>query len=156
MSGGYDTDLVTRLETNLDDLSPELTGAVMEKLLAAGALDVWFTPIQMKKNRPAVQLSVLCDEAHTEPLADLIFTETSAFGLRVEKITRLKLERRFQTVATEFGEITLKLGLRAGRIIQIAPEFESCLAASTRTGQPLKTIFQAALAAFHPDETPSN
>ena len=150
MSGGYDTDLVTRLETNLDDLSPELTGAVMEKLLAAGALDVWFTPIQMKKNRPAVQLSVLCDEAHTEPLADLIFTETSAFGLRMEKITRLKLERRFQTVATEFGEITLKLGLRQGRIIQIAPEFESCRAASTRTGQPLKSIYQAALTAFRP------
>jgi len=150
MSGGYDTDLVTRLETNLDDLSPELTGAVMEKLLAAGALDVWFTPIQMKKNRPAVQLSVLCDEAHTEPLADLIFTETSAFGLRMEKIARLKLERRFQTVATEFGEITLKLGLRQGRIIQIAPEFESCRAASTRTGQPLKSIYQAALTAFRP------
>jgi len=150
MSGGYDTDLVTRLETNLDDLSPELTGAVMERLLAAGALDVWFTPIQMKKNRPAVQLSVLCDEAHTEPLADIIFTETSAFGLRMEKITRLKLERRFQTVATEFGEITLKLGLRQGRIIQIAPEFDSCHAASTRTGQPLKTIFQSALAAFRP------
>ena len=105
MPGGYDTDTVTRLETNLDDLSPELTGAVMEKLLAVGALDVWFTPIQMKKNRPAVQLSVLCDDAHTAPLADLIFTETSAFGLRTEKITRLKLERRFETVATEFGEV---------------------------------------------------
>ncbi len=148
MSGSYETDTVTRIETNLDDLSPELTGAVMEKLLAAGALDVWFTPIQMKKNRPAVQLSVLCDEARTEPLADIIFTETSAFGLRVEKITRLKLERRFQTVATEFGEITLKLGLRHGRVIQVAPEFESCRLASERTGQPLRAVFQAALAAF--------
>ena len=148
MSGGYDTDTVTRIETNLDDLSPEITGAVMEKLLAAGALDVWFTPIQIKKNRPAVQLSVLCDEARTEPLADIIFTETSAFGLRVEKITRLKLERRFQSVATEFGEITVKLGLRQGRVIQVAPEFESCRLASERTGQPLKAVFQAALTAF--------
>lgn len=148
MSGGYETDTVTRIETNLDDLSPEITGAVMEKLLAAGALDVWFTPIQMKKNRPAVQLSVLCDEAHAEPLADIIFTETSAFGLRVEKITRLKLERRFQSVATEFGEITVKLGLRQGRVIQVAPEFESCRLASERTGQPLRAVFQAALAAF--------
>ena len=148
MPGGYDTDTVTRLETNLDDLSPELTGAVMEMLFAAGALDVWFTPIQMKKNRPAVQLSVLCDEAHAEPLADIIFTETSAFGLRVEKITRLKLERRFQSVATEFGEITVKLGLRQGRVIQVAPEFESCRLASERTGQPLRAVFQAALAAF--------
>ena len=148
MSGGYETDTVTRIETNLDDLSPEITGAVMEKLLAAGALDVGFTPIQIKKNRPAVQLSVLCDEAHAEPLADIIFTETSAFGLRVEKITRLKLERRFQSVATEFGEITVKLGLRQGRVIQVAPEFESCRLASERTGQPLRAVFQAALAAF--------
>ena len=148
MPGGYDTDSVTRLETNLDDLSPEITGAVMEKLLAAGALDVWFTPIQMKKNRPAVQLSVLCDEARAEALADIIFTETSAFGLRLEKIARLKLERRFETVATEFGEITVKLGLKQGRVIQIAPEFESCRAASERTGQPLRAIYAAASRAF--------
>ena len=148
MPGGYDTDTVTRLETNLDDLSPELTGAVMEKLLAAGALDVWFTPIQMKKNRPAVQLSVLCDEAHIAPLADLIFTETSAFGLRMEKITRLKLERRFEKVATEFGEVTIKLGLKQGRVVQSAPEFESCRTVSVQSGQPLKAIYQAALNAF--------
>jgi len=148
MTGGYDTDIVTRLETNLDDLSPEITGAVMEKLLAAGALDVWFTPIQMKKNRPAVQLSLLCDEARAEALADILFTETSAFGLRVEKVARLKLERRFETVATEFGEITVKLGLKQGRVIQTAPEFESCRAASERTGQPLRAIYAAALAAY--------
>ena len=71
----YETDTVTRLETNLDDLSPELTGAVMARLLAAGALDVWFTPIQMKKNRPGVMLSVLCEEAAAPVLADLIFDE---------------------------------------------------------------------------------
>ena len=148
MPGGYDTDTVTRLETNLDDLSPELTGAVMEKLLAAGALDVWFTPVQMKKNRPAVQLSVLCDDAHIAALADLIFTETSAFGLRMEKITRLKLERRFETVATEFGEVTIKLGVKGGRVVQVAPEFASCRALSEQSGQPLKAIYQAALNAF--------
>ena len=148
MPGGYDTDTITRLETNLDDLSPELTGAVMEKLLAAGALDVWFTPIQMKKNRPAVQLSVLCDEAHTASLADIIFTETSAFGLRTEKITRLKLERRFEKVATEFGDVTIKLGLKQGRVVQVAPEFESCRTLSGKSGQPLKAIYQAALHAF--------
>ena len=148
MPGGYDTDSVTRLETNLDDLPPEITGAVMEKLLAAGALDVWFTPIQMKKNRPAVQLSVLCDAAHTEPLADIIFGETSAFGLRVETVARLKLERRFETVATEFGEVTVKLGLKQGRVVQVAPEFESCRAASERTGAPLRAIYAAATRGF--------
>jgi uncharacterized protein (DUF111 family) len=148
MAGGYETDTVTRLETNLDDLSPEITGAVMEKLLAAGALDVWFTPIQMKKNRPAVQLSVLCDAVHTESLADIIFAETSAFGLRVETVARLKLERRFETVTTEFGDITVKLGLKQGRVIQIAPEFESCRAAGERTGAPLRAIYAAAARSF--------
>ena len=148
MPGGYDTDSVTRLETNLDDLSPELLGAVMEKLFAAGALDVWFTPVQMKKNRPSVQLSVLCDDGHVGPLADIIFTETSAFGLRTEKITRLKLERRFETVATEFGEVTIKLGLKRGHVVQVAPEFESCRTLSEKSGQPLKAIYQAALNAF--------
>lgn len=148
MPGGYETDTVTRLETNLDDLSPEITGGVMEKLFGAGALDVWFTPIQMKKNRPAVQLSVLCDAARAESLADLIFAETSAFGLRVETVARLKLERRFETVATEFGEVTVKLGLKQGRVVQVAPEFESCRAASERTGAPLKAVYAAAVRAF--------
>ncbi|MDB6154916.1 MAG: hypothetical protein JWL90_3369 [Chthoniobacteraceae bacterium] len=149
MSGGYETDTVTRLETNLDDLSPEITGAVMEKLFAAGALDVWFTPIQMKKSRPAVQLSLLCDEAHIETLSEIIFRETSAFGLRVEKVIRLKLQRRFEQVATEFGEVTIKLGFKGDELLQIAPEFESCRAVSKTSGQPLRAIYAAALAAFH-------
>src|SRR5688572_1446196 len=99
---GYETDTVTKLETNLDDCSGEILGAVMEKLFAAGALDVWFTPIQMKKHRPAVMLSVLCEEATVQPLADLIFTETTAFGLRVEKVMRLKLERRWDEISTPY------------------------------------------------------
>lgn len=148
MSGGCDSDTVTRLETNLDDLSPEISGAVMDKLFAAGALDVWFTPIQMKKNRPAVQLSLLCEEPRLEALADIIFRETSAFGLRVEKVMRLKLQRRFEEVGTEFGQITVKLGFKGGELLQIAPEFESCRAASEASGQPLRAVYAAALAAF--------
>src|SRR6188768_2113589 len=112
MVGAYETDTITRLETNLDDSSPEILGAVMEKLFAAGALDVFFTTVQMKKNRPGVQLSVLCEENRTEPLADIIFRETSTFGLRMDSIVRLKLDRRFETVSTEFGEVTIKLGLK--------------------------------------------
>ncbi len=145
MPGGYDTDTVTRLETNLDDCPPEILGAAMEKLLAAGALDVWFTPIQMKKHRPAVMLSVLSEEGKADALADLIFRETTAFGLRRDTITRLKLERRFETVATEFGEVTVKLGLKDGTVVQIAPEFESCRVVADRSGQALRTIFDAAV-----------
>src|SRR3954471_7886366 len=105
---GYETDEVIRLAANLDDLSPEITGATLEKLLAAGALDVWLTPIQMKKNRPGTLLSVLCEEAQMPALAELIFRETTTFGIRVEQVMRLKLERRFEQVATEFGEVTVK------------------------------------------------
>src|SRR5262245_51005417 len=106
----YETDTVTKLETNLDDLSPEIAGAVVDRLFGAGALDVWLTPIHMKKNRPGIMLSVLCDEQTEATIADLIFSETSAFGIRRERVTRLKLGRRFETVNTEYGEITLKLG----------------------------------------------
>src|SRR5436190_21862047 len=108
MPGGYETDTVTRLETNLDDSSPEILGATMDKLFAAGALDVWFTPIHMKKNRPGILLSALCEPARVDALTDIIFHETSAFGLRIDTIVRLKLERRFEKVATPFGEATVK------------------------------------------------
>ncbi len=148
MPGGYETDTVTRLGTNLDDLSPEILGATMEKLFAAGALDVWFTPIQMKKNRPGVEVSVLCEEERTTDLADIIFRETSAFGLRTERIVRLKLERRFETVSTKFGAVTVKLGIKDGAVVQIAPEFESCRARSAETGTPLREIYAAAMRAF--------
>ena len=148
MAGGYETDTVTRLETNLDDCAPEILGAAMEMLFAAGALDVWFTPIQMKKHRPAVMLSVLCDDAAAEKLADVIFRETTAFGLRRDSIVRIKLQRRFETVATEFGEVTVKLGLKDGAVVQVAPEFESCRTAAEKTGQPLRAIYEAALRAW--------
>ena len=144
MPGGYDTDTVIRLETNLDDSTPEILGAAMEKLFAAGALDAWFTPIQMKKHRPAVMLSVLCEETVADTLADLIFSETSAFGLRRDRVERLKLQRTFAEVATEFGPVTVKIGSKGGEARQVAPEFASCRAAAERTGQPLRVIYAAA------------
>lgn len=143
----YETDSVTRIETNLDDLSPQLAGAVMQKLLAAGSLDVWFTPIQMKKNRPGVMLSVLCDEPAVTALADIIFSETSAFGLRMEKVHRLKLARRFETLRTVYGEVIVKLGLKGNRVLQISPEFESCHAAAERAGVPLREVHAATVEA---------
>lgn len=149
MAGGYETDTVTRLATNLDDCSPELLGAVMEKLLEAGALDVWFTPIQMKKSRPGVMLSVLCEPAAAAGMADIVFAETSAFGLRQESVVRLKLTRRFERVATEFGEVTVKLGLKGEAVLQVAPEFASCRAIAEQSGQPLRAIYEAALRAWH-------
>jgi uncharacterized protein (DUF111 family) len=144
---GYETDTVTRIETNLDDLSPQVLGTVMQQLLAAGALDVWFTPVQMKKNRPGVMLSVLSDEKAADRLADIIFAETSAFGVRIEKIQRLKLARRFETVRTPHGKVEVKLGFKGERLLQIAPEFESCRAAAERSGMTLREVHAAALEA---------
>ena len=148
MSVGYETDTVTRLETNLDDCPPELLGAVMQQLLDAGALDVWFTPIQMKKQRPAVMLSVLCDEEKVAPLTDIVFSGTTAFGLRMDRIMRLKLSRRIETVRTEFGEVAVKIGSRGDEVLQVAPEYESCRALSERTGTPLRLIYEQAVQAW--------
>ncbi len=144
----YQTDSIVRVETNVDDLSPEITGAVLGKLLAAGALDAFLTPIQMKKNRPGVQLTVLCEEAVLAKIADVIFTETTSFGIRMDRVERWKLERRFETVATPFGEITVKIGVRGEKTLQIAPEFESCQAASERAGQPLRAVYDAAIQSY--------
>src|SRR5258708_33948968 len=99
----------------------------------------------MKKNRPGVMLSARCRDADAPVLADLIFSETSAFGLRMEKIQRLKLARRFETVRTRYGEVTVKLGLKGDRVGQTAPEFESCRAVAGKAGVPLREGHAAAL-----------
>lgn len=144
MNDTFETDEVYRLETNLDDCTAELLGVVMERLFADGALDVWFTPIQMKKNRPAVMLSVLCGGDTRDELAQIILGETTAFGIRVDRVQRLKLARRITTVATEFGDIAIKLGLKGEQVLQATPEFESVKAASARTGQPFRIVYEAA------------
>ena len=141
---GYDTDTVLKIETNLDDLTPEVTGFIVGKLLDAGALDAWLTPIQMKKNRPAVMLSALCGEEALDRVTDLIFKETTTFGVRVEEVNRVKLERRFESVETEYGEVVIKLGIRGSATITVAPEFESCRAVSEKSGRPLREIYDAA------------
>jgi uncharacterized protein (DUF111 family) len=149
MAAGYESDVVYRLETNLDDCSAEILGSAMERLLAAGALDVWFTPIQMKKHRPGTMLSVLAEENARERLIDLVLTETSAFGLRVERIERVKLARRIETVTTPFGDIAVKLGLKGDRVVQVAPEYESVRAAAESSGKAVRVIFEAARRAWH-------
>jgi len=149
MAGGFETDIVWRLETNLDDCPAEWLGAVLERLLEAGALDVWFTPIQMKKHRPGTMLSVLADEATRDALVEIMLTHTTAFGVRVERLERVKLARRSETVPTAFGEIAVKLGLHGTRVVQVAPEFASARAAAERHGQPLRVIYEAAVRAWH-------
>jgi uncharacterized protein (TIGR00299 family) protein len=143
----WETDTVAVLETHLDDLSPEILGQFVATALAAGALDVAYVPLQMKKNRPGFGLTVLCAPGDADRLTALILRETSAFGVRRTLAERRKLRREFRTVSTPFGEITVKLGVLDGAIVQTAPEFDSCQAAAARAGIPLKTVYEAALRA---------
>ncbi len=145
---GWESDTIAVLETNLDDINSEILGAFVEKALAAGALDVFHTPIQMKKNRPAVLLTVLCAESDADKFCELTLRETSAFGVRRHLAERRKLQREFTTVKTRFGELTLKLGKLGGKVIQSAPEFESCRKAAERAKVPLKQVYEAALKAL--------
>ena len=147
-AAGFATDTVTQIETNIDDLSPEIVGATIDRLLAAGALDAFFTPAQMKKNRPGVLLTVLCDPAKVDALSALIFRHTSSFGLRLSEKRRLKLARRFETVGTAYGEIQVKLGFDAGgNLLQVSPEFESCRVVAERADVPLREVYAAAVQA---------
>jgi uncharacterized protein (TIGR00299 family) protein len=143
----WETDRVAVLETNLDDINPEILGYFIETALAAGARDVFYTPIQMKKNRPGVLLTVLCAEADADKFSEMILRETSAFGVRRTMAERRKLRREFSRVKTPLGEITVKIGRLNGKVVQAAPEFESCKKLAARAKVPLKRIYEAALKA---------
>lgn len=142
-----ETDSVTEIESNIDDLSPELIGATTERLLAAGALDVFVSPIQMKKNRPGFRLTVLSEPARADEFASLILRETSAFGVRMHECRRLKLRRQIVTVDTRYGAIEIKKGWLGDELVQTAPEFESCRRAAETAGVPVREVHAAALAA---------
>ena len=141
----WETDRVAVLETNLDDSNPEILGHFLETALAAGALDVFHTPVQMKKNRPGVLLTVLCAEPEADKFSELILRETSAFGVRHTSAERRKLRRELTKVKTAFGEVTVKLGRLGGKVVHAAPEFESCKKLAARAGVPLKKIYEAAV-----------
>jgi len=143
----WETDTIAVLETNLDDISSEVLGDFVERALKTGALDVVHTPIQMKKNRPGVQLSVLCAEGDADQFCEMILRETSAFGVRRTLTERRKLQRETKTVATPHGEVKVKLGKLNGEIVQVAPEYESCRAIAAKADVPLKAVYDAAVAA---------
>ena len=135
------------LETNLDDNSAEINGYVMEKLFSAGALDVFFTPIQMKKNRPATLLSVLCRPEDVEHLEAILFRETSTLGVRRQSVERRCLERESETVQTVYGLIRVKVARLPDGSTKRAPEYEDCKRAAELKGVPLRVVYEAALIA---------
>ena len=146
-SGGHDweSDTIAVLETNLDDANPEILGCFMETALAAGALDVFHAPIQMKKNRPAVLFSVLCAAGEADKFSAMILRQTSAFGVRRTLADRRKLRREFRTVQTPHGPVTVKLGFLDGAVAQAAPEFESCKKLAAEKNLPVAEIYHAAM-----------
>ncbi len=143
----WETDTIAVLETNLDDISAEWLGYFVEKALASGALDVFHTPIQMKKNRPGVLLTVLGAETDADKLSELIFSETTSFGVRRYLTERRKLRREIVTVQTPYGPVAVKLGRLDGRVLQAAPEFEACKKIAAERQVPLKQVYEAALKA---------
>jgi uncharacterized protein (TIGR00299 family) protein len=145
----WESDSITVLETNLDDINPEILGRFMDTALAAGALDVSYAPLQMKKNRPGFLLTVLCAVAEADQFTELVLRETSAFGVRRSVAERRKLRREFQMVQTPFGDVSMKIGKLDGKILQAAPEFESCRKLAEKEKLPLKQVYEAAMTAWN-------
>jgi uncharacterized protein (TIGR00299 family) protein len=144
-STAEEADAIAIIETNIDDMNPQLFGDVMERLLAAGALDVFLTPVQMKKNRPGTLLTILCERNAVDSLAELVLTHTTSFGVRVHEAQRRKLARDIVKVKTRFGEIEVKIGRLRGKIVSRSPEFESCKQAAAKFNVSVKEVCDEAV-----------
>ncbi|MCX5821525.1 MAG: nickel pincer cofactor biosynthesis protein LarC [Deltaproteobacteria bacterium] len=151
-AAGAESRGVMVIETNIDDLNPQFYETAMERLFAAGALDVFLTPIQMKKNRPGTLLSVICNPDLTEAIAAVILAETSTFGVRISRCERLCLDRRWEEVVTGFGVIRIKIGEREGSVITASPEYEDCKRAAAEHGVAVRHVHESATALFNRKE----
>ena len=144
--GGQVERHLVKLEANIDDMNPQIYGWLYERLFSAGALDVWTTPIYMKKNRPAQMLSVLVDAEHRELCIKIIFEETTTIGLRVIEIARrVEAVRKIARVETSFGSVQCKVSAYDGKIVSITPEYEDCRRLAEKNSVPLKAVWQEAL-----------
>jgi uncharacterized protein (DUF111 family) len=141
-------------EAEIDDMNPQLFGALMENLLGDGALDVFYTPVQMKKNRPGTLLTVISKPEDRQRHTDRIFRETTTLGVRYQVVARECLARETLSVDTPFGSVRVKLGSRNGVRLNAAPEFDDCLRLAALTGAPVKDVQAAAMKAFL-DRSPS-
>ena len=130
------------IETNIDDMNPEFFPSVEKKLLKAGALDVFRTPIHMKKGRGGFELSLLCAEKDTDILSDILFRETTTIGIRIHNIERRKLDRETKKIKTRFGEAEVKLAYLKGELVNVSPELDSCEKLAKKKGLPVKKIYE--------------
>ena len=130
------------LETNIDDMNPELYTYVMEKAFEKGALDVFMTSIIMKKNRPGIKLSILCEEDDLQVLEELLLVETTTLGLRKYSVDRSVLERRTMEINTKYGVVSMKIGYLDGKRVKYAPEYEECRKIAKAHGVPIKEVYE--------------
>jgi len=141
-TGPAENESLVLLETNIDDMNPEIYGYVMEKLFAAGAADVWFTPIQMKKNRPAVMLSVIASSHLEQGLTGIIMRETSTLGIRVRSISRHVAEREVAEFKSTLGQVKVKVKRFQGKIVSVHPEYEDCRRIAEKQNIPLQEVYR--------------
>jgi len=139
---------VVVIEAEIDDMNPQIFGVVMDQLLAEGALDVFYTPIQMKKNRPGTLLSIIALPAARDRLTATVFRETTTIGVRYREMTRECLDRETKTVTTAFGPVRFKVARRNGQILNASPEFDDCVRLAGQHGRPVKDVHAAAMKAW--------
>jgi pyridinium-3,5-bisthiocarboxylic acid mononucleotide nickel chelatase len=135
-------DQMVKMEVNLDNIPGEWLGYVMDLLFEAGANDVFYTPIYMKKNRPGILLQLLCSLENVNKMKEILFKETTTLGVRYYPLTVHRLERVFNKVETEWGTVTVKEGILNGQVVQRAPEYEECKALAQLHGIPLKKVYE--------------
>ena len=140
----YETDTVTIIETNIDDMNPEFYEYVSEKLLKLGALDVCTSPVYMKKSRPGALLSIIADHDKIEDILSVIFSETTTIGIRMYHAERIKLQREVVIVATQYGDVRVKISKYKDQVKNIAPEYDDCKKIAAEKNIPLKNVYDAA------------
>ena len=141
---------VTVIECEIDDMNPQIFGVAMDRLYAAGALEVFYVPVQMKKNRPGTLLTVVAAPAKRPELADVIFRETTTIGLRYHEVARECLQREIVTVETSLGAVRFKIAYRDGRVINAVPEFEDCARLAAANNLSVKDVQTLAIKAYEP------
>jgi uncharacterized protein (TIGR00299 family) protein len=139
---------VWRIEANVDDLSAELAAYALEQVMAAGAVDAWWTAVTMKKGRPGLQMTALVGEGARDAVVGVVLAETSTIGVRFDRVERKVLARELVRVETPYGTVAVKVARDDGRVVNAAPEFEDCKAAAAKAGVPLKVVYAAAMAAY--------
>jgi uncharacterized protein (TIGR00299 family) protein len=146
-AAGANEEVVVKIECEIDDMNPQLFGPLMEGLLQAGALDVFYTPVQMKKSRPGTLITVIGPPDRRHALTDLLFKESTTIGVRHEEVARTCLDRSVETVTTPYGDVRLKIARRNGQELNAAPEFDDCARLAAEHGVPVKAVQAAALKA---------